>query len=401
MPGAQQSTKVTTSASPRVPLGVAPHEIASVGALAEVGLAIDSAQELSLSELPLAVPDRSMSEVLVVDVRAPREFAEDHLPGARNVPLFDDRERAVVGTLYRMHGAPGAREWGAQRVGARLEAYVQELEAALELPVPDGDRRPRVVVCARGGQRSGAVTAALRALGHPVRRLRGGVRAYREWVRTELDQVRLVGPFVLNGLTGVGKTRVLRAIQKSHPDRVIDLEGLAGHRSSILGDIGLQPVSQRRFEAALAQDLRQLAGPWTLCEWEARRLGNREIPLALYRELHAAPQIELVASLERRIEILRDEYLGCGGVAEVQRRLGALAAYPALGPEGVAELRAWLSEGRIDDTVRVLLERHYDPRYRHGHAGLAFVQQFTLRGSQEGHFRETAAEVMDWLDSRT
>lgn len=335
----------------------------------------------------------------VVDVRSPGEFGEDHFPGARSVPLFNDRERAALGTIYHCEGGDPALEWGRQRVLPRLEAYTKRLVEALALEsgssesVGSGAPLPRVVLCARGGQRSRAVTTHLRALGYPVHRLEGGYRSYRTWIRRELDEIQVPGPWVLNGLTGCGKTHLLREIASRFPQQTIDLEGLAGHRSSVLGDIGLQPATQKRFEADLARELRQLQGPWSLFEWEARRIGNREMPNGLYQQLRAAPQIEVCATMEQRVSILTDEYLRCGGIEEVKARLHFLAPYPAIGEDGVAWLETCLENGRVSEAVRFLLEKHYDPRYAHGNRGLTVVKQFHL-----STIERTADEIVSWIE---
>lgn len=353
---------------------------------------------------------------VIADVRAPEEFAEDHIPGARNVPLFGDRERAVVGTLFRHRGAEQAREWGESRVRARLEPFIGALRAALELPGERGDaerpRRARVICCARGGERSAAVTALLRDLGDPVRRLRGGYRSYREQVRARLGRLEVHGPVLLDGWTGCGKTAVLRRVARLHPRRVLDLEALAGHRSSLLGGIGLVPASQKRFESALVAAVDRLEGPWTLIEAESRRVGDREIPASLFRAMRAAPRIELDATTEERIAHLRADYLGedeegadpAARLAEVADRLGALAAYEPIGPAGVGRLRGLLAAGRIDEAVRILLELHYDPRYRHGNRGVVPVDRIRLGGEgivaqgREARIDRAAEDLVRRLD---
>ncbi|MFQ5655048.1 MAG: hypothetical protein ACE5GW_09995, partial [Planctomycetota bacterium] len=318
--------------------------------------------------------------------------------GAVNVPLFSNREREVVGTLFRHFGGSPARGWGLERVRARLQAFTRELLAALRLDgtppgLPLDPSRPRVIVCARGGERSAAVTAHLRSLGYPVQRLVGGYRAHRARVRGLLGSFAPPGIVVLNGLTGCGKTRVLREVARRYPGRVIDLEGLAGHRSSLLGDIGLKPVPQKAFESRLVAVLEGLEGPWTLIEWEARRIGDRELPATLYRAMRAAPQVELVAPMERRIEILCEEYGAGDGLEEIRRRLPALAPYPRIGEEGVLELEGLLEAGRAGEAARLLLERHYDPRYRHGNRALRLIRRLEL-----GSFADTAARVVSAMD---
>ncbi|MCI0652196.1 MAG: hypothetical protein L0Z55_09970 [Planctomycetes bacterium] len=317
------------------------------------------------------------------------------MPGAKSVPLFSDAERAIVGTIYRRAGAESARAWGGERVRARIAEFACALERALELPAISSDTRPRVVCFARGGERSAAAAQHLAALGHSIAQLRGGYRAFREAVRATLQTAAPAAPYVLNGLTGTGKTLVLRAVRRRFPTRVVDLEGIAGHRSSILGDIGLEPVSQKRFESGLAAALRALAGPWSLFEWEGRRLGDRELPRLLYERLRAAPHIELRADLATRVRILCDEYLAAGGATAILARLPSLAAFPWIGTDGVRELTRLIETDRSEEAAAFLLERHYDPRYRHGHRDIPVAHVVQVRDIDAA-----TDAVIAWIEER-
>lgn len=342
----------------------------------------------------------------LVDVRSPVEFAADHVPGAISIPLFDDHERAVVGTLYRQVGPGRAREWGEERVLARIAEFRANLERGLALTGDVGGDRlshgegPAVVMCARGGLRSQAVTQLLRGRGHPVMRLAGGYRAYRRTVRDRIQTLAPPGPIVLHGLTGVGKTAVLRAVMERYPARVLDLEGLAGHRSSVLGAVGLDPATQKQFESRLCRTIDQLEGPWTLSEWESRRLGDREIPGALHQAMSAGDHVMLTADRETRVRQLVHDYVGEGApstkrVEALRAAVSSLSRFDSIGDEGVERLERWLSTGAFAEVATFLLERHYDPRYR-----------FAQRGREVAHTvhvtdpHRAAKELLDWIESR-
>lgn len=328
---------------------------------------------------------------IIVDVRSPAEFADDHIPGARSVPLFDDSERAVVGTLYRQVGPGKAQDWGQSRVETRIETFVEDLEKAFEFRLSDS--RPRLVSCARGGVRSAAVTELLRQKGYPVMRLRGGYRAYRARVREYLLSASLPPTVAIHGLTGVGKTRVLREIEQRRPGTTLDLEGIAGHRSSVLGDVGLNPVSQKRFESGLVRCLQGLSGP-AVTEWEGTKVGNRQVPPQLVKELWCTHHVELTATLDQRVALLSDEYLGAASVDEICKRLTGLEHFDVFGPVGVARLSDLLRSGETPTVVRELLERHYDPRYLHSQRRFEMEQHFSLRDPAS-----TAVEVLEWMDA--
>jgi len=335
----------------------------------------------------------------IVDVRSPVEYGEDHIPGAKLVPLFSDREREIVGTLFRQFGEADARGWGEPRVRARLGEFVENLICALQLetPLKRRDRRVRVICCARGGERSAAVTRLLRDRGADVYQLEGGYRSYRSRVRERLRNLQIPRPILLDGLTGCGKTAILREVAQMRPSQVLDLEGLAQHRSSVLGSVGLQPVSQKKFESHLLKELDRLTGPWTLIEAESRRIGNREIPSELFSAMRSAPRIELRASLSQRVENLRRDYLGeerdrTARIAAVVECLGPLAAYPRIGAAGVARMQEQLQQGEIERVVERLLHDHYDPRYRFGSSRGEPIETIAYRSP-----KETAAELVDWL----
>src|SRR5262245_36213359 len=240
---------------------------------------------------------------LLVDLRSPGEFAEDHLPGAVNVPLFDDLERALIGTLYARASPAAAFAEGRARTLERIGVFTRALAelAGWDLPAVDLEQRvadltaggmeeleralvpapapaggdPVLAYCWRGGLRSRAVIAFLRGLGRvEVLGLEGGYRAYRRCVRARIQAWRPPPSFVLRGLTGVGKTLVLRALAERRPEWVLDLEALAGHRSSILGMVGLQPASQKLFESRLVTRLARGFGAVCVVEGESRKVGD-------------------------------------------------------------------------------------------------------------------------------
>ncbi len=332
----------------------------------------------------------------VVDLRSPGEYAEDHVPGAVNVPLFDDVQRALVGTLYVQDSPQSAFVAAREIVRAKISALVADISAAtgwtpehadLEnrvdsltrdgiermssflLAAESGDlpREPVVFHCWRGGMRSRSVLHFVRELGfRDATLLDGGYKAYRAEVMRQLAAFEAPPTFVLRGLTGVGKTLVLREIERLAPELVIDLEGLAGHRSSLLGMVGLVPCTQKTFESRFAARMRRPLGPVLIVEGESRKVGDVILPPQLWSVMETATSLELTASVERRIEVLATDYLATEhGRIELRAQLPHVEARMAkahIGPGLVALLNA----GRTDELVRLLLEHYYDPLYRHG-----------------------------------
>lgn len=329
-----------------------------------------------------------------VDLRSPAEFTRDHVPAAANVPLLDDQQRAVVGALYQQVSPEAALERGLALVEARvpqmLEAILgrgwpetewrerfQALAGALRRrkleevalgPALDGELGPRPVVlyCWRGGLRSRSVAALLRGLGEgDVAVLDGGYKAYRAWVRERLAAFDPRAPLiVLRGPTGVGKTRILHGLEAAVPGSTLDLEGMARHRSSVLGDVGLAPASASAFQSALADRLERMGPPPWFVEGESRRVGEVVLPAALFQAMEDGVQVLLDAPMAHRVAVLRDDYWSAPGAErELSERLPFLEA--RLGTEWVGRLREWLQEGEWGRVAAVLLERYYDPRYAH------------------------------------
>jgi tRNA 2-selenouridine synthase len=338
------------------------------------------------------------------DLRSPAEFAEDHLPGAVNVPLFDDLERALIGTLYARVSPAAAFEEGRARTLARVAPLVRELaahcgwreaaddlearverltapgieglERRLEPVAAEVDARSAVFYCWRGGLRSRAMIALLRGLGHAeVVGIAGGYRSYRRCVRARIEAWSAPPSVVLRGLTGVGKTLVLRELARRRPEWVLDLEALAGHRSSILGSVGLTPASQKLFDSRLAARLARGFGAVVALEGESRKVGDIVVPETVWRAIDGGVGLELVAPPARRVRVLLDDYLASDrSRSELAERLPFIEQ--RLGPRWSGVLVGLLARGREAELVEHLLEHYYDPLYRHSEGGRGYHARF-------------------------
>jgi tRNA 2-selenouridine synthase len=311
---------------------------------------------ISLDEA-LALRDRG---ALLVDARSPAEFAEGSIPGAVNVPLFDDAERAQVGTLYKQQGKSVARKLGVKLVAPKIPAMLDAVEAAL------APRRPPVVVfCWRGGLRSHSLTTFLNLAGIPARQLQGGHKAFRRRVVEFLEQGEWGRLLVLRGLTGVGKTRLLLQLaREGYP--VLDLEGLANHRGSAFGALGLPPQpAQKQFETLLWDELRRIPPEgYALAEGESKHIGRLVLPPRVYAALQQETSLWLNASLEHRVRVTLQDYPALDNLrAAFIPPIRALR--PRLGGEAVERLLALLEAGAWEELVRELMVLYYDPLYNH------------------------------------
>ncbi|WP_457809411.1 tRNA 2-selenouridine(34) synthase MnmH [Kushneria sp. EE4] len=242
--------------------------------------------------------DRLKDASLLIDVRAPVEFAQGALPGAINLALMDDDERAQVGTCYRQKGSEAALRLGHELVGGALrESRIAAWREAIA-------RHPDALIyCARGGQRSSIAQRWLAEAGIEVARLKGGFKAARRTLMAVTEQAAGEPSLVIAGLTGCAKTDMIKAL-----DGGIDLEGHARHKGSSFGRQPGQPPTQIDFEHALAMDLAGRRAPHVF-EDESRRIGSVEIPLPLWQGLCAAPRVLIEMPLEWRLAQIRRDYI--------------------------------------------------------------------------------------------
>jgi tRNA 2-selenouridine synthase len=290
----------------------------------------------------------------LLDVRSPAEYGQGHIPGAENLPLFSDEERAEIGTLYRQAGRRLAVLRGLALVGSRIESLAEGLIAA-------HSRRPEAPLrlhCWRGGMRSASVAQLATTLDLPVVVLEGGYKAYRRWVLALMERpwpLRLLG-----GRTGTGKTALLLAL-RAKGVAVVDLEGLAHHRGSSFGGLGLpaQP-SGEQFENRLASVLMELgqAGEIWL-EAESAQVGRCRIPAGLWRQMKAAPLLEVRRPMGERLRHLVEIYgqQDPAAIAEATERIRK-----RLGPQRTAAALEAIGQGRKEAACAQMLD-YYDRCY--------------------------------------
>ncbi|CAM3260753.1 tRNA 2-selenouridine synthase [Paracoccus aminovorans] len=319
----------------------------------------------------------------VIDTRSPSEFAEDHLPGAINLPVLSDEERAQVGTIYKQVSPFDARKLGGALVAANAARHIAGPLAGF-----GGGWRP-LVYCWRGGQRSGAFATILGQIGWRVGRIEGGYKAWRSLVVARVTADVAVPVVVLDGNTGSAKTEILqRLAARGH--QVLDLEGLANHRGSLFGALpGGQP-SQKLFESRLAMALEALdpSRP-LLVEAESSRIGEVNLPRGIWQAIIAAPRLRLAVPVEAR-------------AAYTARSYGDACADPTRVAHIIESLRPLHPAERIADWLRLveardwtglslgLMRDHYDPRYDKHRAR-----------HDDGRSRVVALQRLDDLDAAT
>lgn len=303
----------------------------------------------------------SLSEpAITIDVRSPAEFLHGHIPEACSVPLFSDNERAAVGTLYKQVGREEAVRAGLGFVSPKMEEYI-ELVRHIRTEAGLNKSTPIIVYCARGGMRSQSISMLLRCVGYTVLQLVGGFKAYKQFLCDQVPQYAN-SVVLLGGKTGSGKTVLLNELAKRGA-QVIDLEGIAHHRGSAFGALGLPPQpTQEQFMVLVLSKLVSFDSTKSIwIEHEGSRLGSVHIPPELLTVMEIAPVVYMQVDLAVRKSILRRDYFSFSQddlyacTMLLEKRLGG-----AITKQVLAALQAGDRE-----TVLDLLLDHYDRSYEH------------------------------------
>jgi tRNA 2-selenouridine synthase len=294
----------------------------------------------------------------VIDARSESEYAEDRVPGAENWPTLNDAERKEVGTIYTQVSPFEARKRGAALASANIARHI-------EGHVQDKPKSWKpLAYCWRGGKRSGSLAIVLDQVGFRVHVIEGGYKAFRTAVIEDIPRLAQLHRFrVVCGPTGSGKTRLLHALRDTGA-QVLDLEGLANHRSSVLGIIpGVEQPSQKHFDTAIWDALRGFdpARP-VFVESESRKVGNVAVPESLIARMRESECIKLQLADDERVALLMEDYdFFVRDAALFCDRLGALVEL-----RGRAVVEGWQASvraGQVEAVVRDLLLKHYDPGY--------------------------------------
>lgn len=341
-------------------------------------------REISVEEL------ENLENPVLVDVRSEGEYLEATIPGALNLPLLNNEERAQVGTTYTQISPALAREEGLQFISPKLPSLVKQAKKWLE-------QGPLVLFCWRGGMRSKALATVLDLMGVSVYRLQGGYKAYRKHVHDFLEQEPPLKFVVLRGNTGVGKTEILTQMrQEGYP--VIDLEKLANNRGSVFGDLGLgASPSQKTFEALLYEELGRIRAKghsYIIVECESKRIGRVTLPVKFHNAMQQGTQILVYDLINNRIKRLVKEYTEIPE-AIPQIRAALLRLDKNLGHKKVEEYNVLLDENRLADFTENLLA-YYDALYGYPNEP-SLDYDF---GISQRYPEQAIRELEDYLDKR-
>jgi len=332
----------------------------------------------------------------IIDVRSPAEFALDHIPGAINCPVLDNEQRILVGTLYKQVNAFEAKKVGAALVAKNIALHIEQQFLAYPR-----NWKP-LIYCWRGGNRSGAMALILAKIGWPAAQLDGGYKAYRLHINAELDT--LISRFqyrVVCGTTGSGKSRLLQALDVCGA-QVLDLEQLAAHRGSVLGDLPTEPQpAQKAFESAIWNRLRHFDSQKPVyVESESKKVGNLRVPAHLIECIRSADCINLQSDFDLRVALLMEDYAYfTTEPVELMKRLHYLTSLH--GKEKIHHWQDLVNQNQMAELVRDLLAQHYDPAYLRSigrnFPKLNMAPAVNLAGITEADFLQLARQLMAQL----
>lgn len=282
-----------------------------------------------------------------VDVRSPKEFEIDTIPNAINIPIFSDEERAIIGTIYTKESQQKAIREGIKLASKNLPNILKEFKKLKDKKI--------IIFCWRGGMRSKAITSLMKSKDYNVEQLGGGYKSYRKFIIQNLESWKPKNKiYVLHGLTGSGKTDIIKQIKNS-----IDLEGFAQHRGSFYGDIGLKQNSQKKFESLLYQALTKLENKSIIVEGESRKIGKVQIPESFWKAMKQGTNLLIEVPIKTRINIILRDY-GNAPKELLKEKTKLLKKH--LSKKEIENI-CNLIDTNLPEAIRLILVKYYDPLY--------------------------------------
>jgi len=325
----------------------------------------------------IEIQDCIGKDYVFIDVRSPKEFIEDRVINAVNVPIFSNEERAIIGTIYTKESKEKAMDVGVDYFSKNLPEIMAKIKPFTG--------KKMVIYCWRGGMRSKSFTSMLDSLGYDVKQLVGGYKTYRKYVRETLESFEIKPKYiVLHGLTGSGKTEFVNAFKNS-----LDLEGLAQHRGSFFGDINLKPHTQKMFESLLLDDLLKLQNEkYVVVEGESKKIGKVQIPNFVMKHMKDGTHVQVIVPMKDRVKRIIEDYdiISDDNIELLKEKIGLLSQ--RLGKKKVLELIKLLEEKNYRELVETVLKEYYDPLYEH------YIGQFKISSTFDKNYVEGIKSLM-------
>lgn len=320
----------------------------------------------------------NIKDYVLIDVRSPKEYEEFTIPGAVNIPLFTNEERKDIGTVYVNESVEKAKKMGIEAVSNKLPEIFDDI---LKL---HKNHRNLVFFCARGGMRSGSITALVNSLGMNAYKIKGGYKGYREFINDEMTDIHSkIKYIVVHGKTGTGKTEILKKLHSKGYD-MLDLEECANHRGSLLGSVGLGACrTQKMFEALVVEELRKRKTNYVFVEGESKRIGNIILNNNIFDTMKNGYHIYVESNLEERAELLVGEYTKHNSSKEeILSSLDNMEKY--LGKKKTIHYKDLINKDDFHEVALELMTNYYDPMYLNSMKGYEFEFKFYVENIDEG-----------------
>ncbi|MED1865656.1 tRNA 2-selenouridine(34) synthase MnmH [Fictibacillus nanhaiensis] len=307
----------------------------------------------------ISIDEIDANHYLLFDVRSPKEFEEYHIPGANNVSIFSNEERAEIGTLYKQNSKEAAMERGLQVVAPKLPSIYKKIHSLSK----EHPKKQVIIYCARGGFRSKSIAQTMNMMGMETIQLEGGIRSYRKKIESFFREMgaepRKI--IVLEGHTGTMKTKLLKQLEEEgYP--VLNLEEMAGHKGSIFGNIGEHPASQKEFESRLYERLKLLENSSSIIiESESKRIGRVVVPNFLLEGKYSGVRIHVDLPFHLRVQYICNVYEPVLHKDEIVEAVNKLSK--RIPSSIMMDMQENLISLNYEKVVSLLLENYYDPKY--------------------------------------
>ncbi len=327
--------------------------------------------------------DKIDGSYILIDVRSPKEFESETIPGAINIPIFDNDERKLVGTTYVQQNTDYAKKIGIDAVSLKLPSIYDQISKL------NKKYNKLILFCARGGYRSSSLVSLFMTIGINIFKLDNGYKGYRRYINKNLpktvDGVKFI---VLYGNTGTGKTDILNFLEEKSYN-TLDLEGCANHRGSILGSVGLgKQNTQKMFESLIYNSLKKRNSNIVFIEGESRKIGKVVIPEYLYKAMNEGINIEIYADIDKRINIVLKDYVD-GTDKELINSLQYLRQQ--LSNKIINNYISMIKSGNYKPVIKELMTDYYDPHYDCKNRD--YLASFKNTNSEN-----TANNIINWIN---
>ncbi|MEA1975201.1 MAG: tRNA 2-selenouridine(34) synthase MnmH [Bacillota bacterium] len=338
---------------------------------------------------PIEYSKLDISKFIFIDVRSEKEFEKETIPGSINIPIFNNEERELVGTTYKKNPSSDSKLLGVSIVSKKLPKLYEKL-----IKLKYENKKNIIIFCDNGGMRSSSIALLMHSTGVNINYLKGGYKAYRKFIREDLPKLNdEVTYIVLHGKTGSGKTILLHKLEELNLD-VLDLEGAANHRGSLLGSVGLGNCNTtKQFESNIYNTLINRNSNHLFVEAESRKIGKVYVPEYIHSKMKNGIHLYIETPIELRASLLVDEYItNDKSIDELIYGINLMKKH--MKNSDAEKLINNLRSNKVTDVAITLMKDYYDPMYLHSSNKYNFINTFNVI-----NFNTTANEINNWYKS--